>query len=349
MTLIEQEQEKRRREGNGAPRPQKKPASSLIVRTPVEAQAPTVLTSAQEFRKETPASTPSRTPAPQVVPSSTRGPAVQPFDPTSGRERPQELGFWRGWIRDRVRNNLTDENKDGRYEVPFWLGAVNSGVNLVTPGNDRTNQEIADNKRNRDRDEQARAIARGSDVQDQVPMTDDRLYNPDEIKARVDQINRGREVGDAEDVQTQELDVIDRSNAPTLEQIASGERQNRDTNQTTLTIGRENNQSAEDMNSSNNTSAESMNSSNNDTTRRGQDNDRDISILGMDNDLDLAEIQRLANQDTIASQNQLAQQQYAMQLEMYEMDREERKSDKRQDSLSALLAGLATLGATMSL
>lgn len=92
-----------------------------------------------------------------------------------------------------------------------------------------------------------------------------------------------------------------------------------------------------------------MNSDNNDTTRRGQDNDRDISILGMDNELDLANITRLANQDTIAAQNQLAQQNYQMQLEMYNLDREDRKDERRQDSLSALLAGLATLGASFSL
>lgn len=222
--------------------------------------------------------------------------------------------------------------------MPFWLGAVNSGVNLVTPGKDRSNQEITDNKRNQDRDEQARALARGSDVQDQLPMDDKRHYNPDEISARVDQITRGRAVGDSEDSQQQEIDVIDRSNAPTRKQIASGERQNKNINQTTLTIGRENNQSAETMNSDNNS-----------TTRRGQDNDRDISILGMDNEFDLANITRLSNQDTISAQKALAQQNYQIQLEIYNLDRDDRKSERRQDSLSALLATLATLGATMSL
>ena len=127
-------------------------------------------------------------------------------------------------------------------------------------------------------------------------MAQDQLYDPDEVSGRIDSIRRGREVGDAEDVQGQELEVMDRTNAPTLEQIASGERQNRDTNQSNLQLGRENNQSAETMNSSNNA-----------TTRRGQDNERDVSLLGMQNDLDLAGIQRLAGQDQITAQNNLAQ------------------------------------------
>lgn len=343
MNLVEQERKRREQEAK----------SNRGMQTPAQAQEPMVLTNSsadfsaprsattQTYQRQTPTQTPSptqspapsRTPAPQVTPTRTRGASVDAFDPNSGRERPDNLGFYQGWWRDRVRENLTDEDGDGRYEVPFWIGLGNT----LTPGR-RSNQEIADNRRNQERDEQARAIARGSGVQDQIPMQDNRLYDPDEIKGRVDQINRGREVGDAEDVQQQELEVIDRTNAPTLEQIASGERQNRDTNQTTLTLGRENNQSAEDMNSDNN-----------DTTRRGQDNDREISILGMDNELDLANITRLSNQDTIAAQNQLAQQNYQMQLEMYEMDRADRKDERRQDSLSALLAGLAALGATMSL
>ena len=352
MTLIEQEKKRREQEERSG-RNARIPAPTRTILTPAQAQEPTVLTnSAADFRVQKPAASPvsyqkqepvqtpapSRTPAPQVTPTRTRGASVDAFDPNSGSERPEELGFWRGWIRDRVRNNLTDENGDGRYEVPFWLGAVNSGVNLVTPGKDRTNQEIADNKRNQDRDAQARAIARGSGVQDQIPMDDGRLYNPDEIKARVDQVTRGREVGDSEDIQQHELEVIDRGNAPTLEQIASGERQNR-----------ENNTSAEGISRDTNRSNETMNSDNNSTTRRGQDNDRDISILGMDNEIDLAEIQRLANQDTISAQNQLAQQNYQMQLEMYEMDRQDRREERRQDSLSALLAGLASLGMTFSL
>ena len=325
MNLVEQEKKRRELEAKG----------NRGMLTPAQAQEPTVLTnSPKDFRapsssavqttysRQQPSQTPapSQAPAPQVTPTRTRGAAVDAFDPNSGKERPEELGFWRGWIRDRVRENLKDENGDGRYEVPFWLGTVNSGVNLVTPGKDRTNREIADNKRNQDRDEQSRAIARGSGVQDQIPMDENRYYDPDEIKARVDQINRGREVGDAEDVQQQELEVIDRSNAPTLEQIASGERQNRDTNQTNLTLGRENNQSAEDMNSDNNQ-----------TTRRGQDNERDISLLGMENDLDLAEIQRLAGQDQITAQNQLANLQYQQQLQMWQMDRDDRKEERRED------------------
>ena len=347
MNLVEQERKRREQEAK----------SNRGLQTPAQAQEPTVLTNSsadfraprsattQTYQRQTPTQTPSptqtpapsRTPAPQVTPSRTRGASVDAFDPNSGRKRPDNLGFYQGWWRDRVRENLTDEDGDGRYEVPFWIGLGNT----LTPGR-RSNQEIADNRRNRERDEQARAIARGSGVQDQIPMDDNRLYNPDEIKARVDQINRGREVGDAEDVQDQELEVIDRTNAPTLEQIASGERQNRDTNQSNLTLGRENNQSAE-----------TMNSSNNDTTRRGQDNERDVSLLGMQNDLDLAGIQRLAGQDQITAQNNLAQMQYNQQLEMWRMDRddrkEERNEDRRSDSLSALLAGLAALGASFAM
>ena len=347
MTLVEQEKRRRELEEKSG-RNASIAAPTRTILTPSQAQNPTVLTNSSAapttYRKAAPTQTsaPVQAPAPQVTPSNTRGPAVKPFDPNSGSERPQELGFWRGWIRDRVNNNLTDENKDGRYEVPFWLGAVNSGVNLVTPGNDRTNQEIADNRRNRDRDEQARALARGSGVQDMIPMADNRLYNPDEISARVDGITRGREVGDAEDTQTQELDVIDRTNAPTLEQIASGERQNRDTNQTSISIGRESNQSNETMNSDNNS-----------TTRRGQDNERELTLSGMENDLDLADIQRLAGQDQISGQNQLANLQYQQQLQMWQMDKDdrraEREEDKRQDAMSALLAGLTSLGISFSL
>ena len=54
-------------------------------------------------------------------------------------------------------------------------------------------------------------------MQDQIPIDDKRHYNPDEISARVDQITRGRAVGDSEDSQQEEIDIIDRSNAPTRE------------------------------------------------------------------------------------------------------------------------------------
>lgn len=351
MTLVEQEKKRREQEERNGRSSRIAPPTNTVL-TPANAQNPPVYAdstnnsraprpaaSPVSYGKQEPAATPtpSRTPAPQVTPTRTRGASVDAFDPSSGKERPKPLGFYAGWWRDRVNENLTDADGDGRYEIPFWWGVGNSITDAVGLS-DRSNREIAENRRNQERDQQARAIARSSGVQDQIPMDENRLYDPDRIQGRVNQITRNREVGDAEDVQQQELEVIDRSNAPTLEQIASGERQNRETNRSNETIARDANQSAETMNSENNS-----------TTRRGQDNDRDISILGMDNELDLAEIQRLANQDTIQSQNQLAQQQYAMQLEMYNLDRQDRKDERRQDSLSALLAGLAALGASFSM
>ena len=337
MSLIADEK-KRREEENRTKGITSIRTPARQIPTPVEAQSPVVLASTAPV-----ALAPDpMTPAPVTSPAQRTGPTVKPFDPNSGRERPEDLGFWRGWIRDRVRDGLKDEDGDGRYEVPMWSGLVNSGVNLVTPGNDRTNQQIADNKRDRERDDQARALVRGSGLQDQIPMQDNRYYDPDELKGRIDEITRGRNVADREDAQGQEISVITEGNKPEIESVRSGERQNTATNRSNESITR-------DTNASN----ESMNTANNSVTTRGQDKEFDISTLGMANELDIAEIQRQANQDTITSQNQLAMQQYETQMEMYNLDRqdrrEQRQEDKRQDALSALLAGLTSLGIGFSL
>ena len=201
---------------------------------------------------------------------------------------------------------------------------------------------IADHERARDQDAQACTLARESGVMDELQLDQNQMCTPEEIQHASQRITRRREQGEGQTTRTQELDVIDRNNVPSIAQVESGERiadgdrtanvgMNRDNNQTTLTVSdREQG-----------------------TIRRGQDIDSSLTLAGLESDLDLAELQRAAGQDQITAQNQLAQMQYQQQLEMYRMDRDDRKSerdeDRRMDSLSALMAGLASLGASFAL
>lgn len=204
------------------------------------------------------------------------------------------------------------------------------------------NRAIAERERARNRDAQARALARESGVMDELQLSDDQMYTPEEISRASQQIIRQREQGEGQTGREQELEVIDRGNVPLIEQVRSGERIAEGDRGANIQMNDDNNQTTRDVSAN-----EQL------TVRRGQDIDSSLTLAGLESDLDLAELQRAAGQDQIQAQNQLAQMQYQQQLEMWRMDRDDRKSerdeDRRMDSLSALMAGLASLGASFAL
>lgn len=352
------EQERRAKERRGG-------GTSLRVQTPAQAQDPVVAPSnlptpaqgsgsASDFSAGTPeprqqqaAPTPhSRTGAerPNLVTAQSIKP-VQRMAKAQGRGRRDVLGaqdhnVWQGWWRDRVRENLTDNDGDGRYETPFWWGLGNSMFGGSHSSNG--NRAIAERERARNRDAQARALARESGVMDELQLSDDQMYTPEEISRASQQIIRQREQGEGQTGREQELEVIDRGNVPLIEQVRSGERIAEGDRGANIQMNDDNNQTTRDVSAN-----EQL------TVRRGQDIDSSLTLAGLESDLDLAELQRAAGQDQIQAQNQLAQMQYQQQLEMWRMDRDDRKSerdeDRRMDSLSALMAGLASLGASFAL